>query len=490
MLSPASNSPVTTPDTYGWDSVFAIRLGVFDRLIAPGLPTDFTVSVDFCGSGKPDTTVCWAFGRWQATAVHGAIVQLTAPLMRATLAADGDAAMPIAANCQVAINLVLFGQRDRPETWASVKVTTDPSDLKTEVRMEYALLAWFASKEAWAIFDAIFDPLQVDRDARGASQWARPLTSRLAGITLAYPPPSEDTAKSCGMGFLAKTLAPDVTGTRLALSPFAVAAEADGAYIISGGLLLAGIIVPALARAFGTSDKTANTDFRASDDTLVTNTIPLSYVFECSGGQEYRGAIATGDLKVRIEDDALSLTFESIDFDIAIVGVQLQTIRIHMVERLKVELIPSTNDATSMVLVLVRDGDPVIIRASDDTWLEIGGEALLSTVAAIVAALLNKFLPGSLELRYALSPLAARLLTGLAELLAQGGLTLLTEVPDIMKSVELGNLGNLPTIEQTIANAVSAYELPVPLHFKVLNARIASGLVVDLAFAPDQSRQG
>lgn len=485
MLPPGNNSPVIAPETYGWDSVFAIRLALFDRLIPPSPITAFTVNIDFCGVGKPDTSICWAFGQWQATAVYGAIVQISAPLVSATLAVDGGPANAIDANCQVAINLVLCGQQDRPDTWASVKVTTDPADLKTEGRMQYALLNWFATKEAWAIIDAIFEPLQIDRGADGASQWARPQTSRLAGTTLAYPPPDEDSAKSCGIAFLAKTLTADATGARLALSPYAVAAEADGAYIISSGLLLSGIIAPALARAFGTSDKTAKIDFSMSDDVLVTNTIPLTYGFEGSDGKQYQGAIATGDLKIRIEDDALTLTFESIDFDVAIVGVQLQTIKVHMVERLKVELVPSTTTAASMVLVLVRDGDPVIMRASDDTWVEIGGEALLAVVAAVVAALLNKFLPGALEARYALSPLAARLFTGLIDLLAQAGLTLISEAPDIMKSVELGKLGDLPTIEQTIANAVSMYELPVPLKFKVLNARIASGLVVDLAFATD-----
>ncbi|MEW5685312.1 MAG: TULIP family P47-like protein [Pseudomonadota bacterium] len=474
------------PDLFGWDTVFALPLAAFNLTLAsPAVPAPMQYSFAASGHGPADHDLAWSFGPWQVEDATGAQFTLTSQLLQASLTGATGACDLSGGLCRVTANLVMKATSDADpaeapspeapaegEPWAVVDLEApQTADFASSLIAQQGLAAWFATQAASKAFDAIFAGLQVRTADRAQAAKLKVLASRLAGATL----PDQSQA----IAVLARTATDSVTGCPLELSPFALPPKAGAVFLISAERLLATMIAPALPHVFGSTPGDAASDFPVLDDCRIRNTTPLSFPVTTADGKIYQAAIAAEDLCVEVADDVIVITLQ-MSFGIQLGALPLETITIRTVERLKASLVSPPDDPDHLVLALAQATDPVAEYDTEESLWAIGGEALVTVVASIVAALILKFVPGGISARFGLSMISARIwaavLAGVAEAIGSA----ISHLPDFMASVTTSDLKSLPAFSQLIDQALADIEWPTPQLFAVESVELAGCLRVGL----------
>ena len=480
------------PDTFGWDTVFAMRLPLFNATIGAAKPADENhFSFASSGQGPPDRDLSWTFGRWQVDDAYGAQFTLSNTLQSGTLKGgtpDRDLAGGV---CKVTANMVLKGKSDSDavksptadaatagQPWATVDF-----EPQTDIGFDGQLLAqqgldsWFATAEGSKAFDDIFAGLKINTSATGKTSWIRPKNARLAGATL--PDGSQ------AIGFLAMTASDSIIGASLELSPFAIPEKADAsdkvdaAFLISPTRLLAAMIAPALPYVFGTSPDSVETDFPVLDGCRIRNTVPLSFPVKASDGKIYVAAVAVDDMTVELANDLLTITIQ-MSFGIDLGKLNLETINVRMVEQLKATLVSAPDDPDHRVLVLTQAADPIVQHDTEESLWALGGELLVGIVAAIAAGLILKFVPGGLVSRFGLSAIAGKIWAAVLAAVAIAIGMAISRIPDMIAEFETADLETLPNFSSLIDDALSAIEWPTPQRFSVDSVEFADCLRIGL----------
>lgn len=476
------SSAIPVPvETYGWDTIFALRFDLFNRIETMPRSGPFQFSFDNYGVGKDDTWVNWEFGAFRLDDVYGAEFDLSAPLLNVTV--TPTPATPFVGTCSVTANMLLLRNAAPGSTdpWASVSVESASNDANVRTLVEYGLNNWFATAAAKPLFDGLFSSMTANPTGHAKDDWYAAKATRLAGAVMAAKP-NRTGVSDKAVAVLAKTQSDDVTGAQIALSPQILSSDVDAAYMISASLFLSALIAPALAAAFGTASNSAQHDFPVSDDVEITNAIALT--LSVSGGKDgpiYKGTIEPGALHVRMETETLLLVIDKAAFDISLGPARIETINMQLIERMTVKILPSPDNPSKLHFLLVNQEPPQVITEKDESLLLIGGEALIQIVGAIIGALIGKFVPGAAEESLGISRLAARLLAGLMDLIVQGEIRFITWLPDRIADVESDWLRALPPFDAIMDKVLPDYGFLVPLKLSATNARFAGGLLIDLA---------
>jgi hypothetical protein len=471
-------------ETYGWDTVFALRLDLFNRIESMAASGPFRIGFDYNGVGKDDTWVDWSFGPFSLNDVYGAEFDLSAPLLNTKVTPQTAAAF--IGTCSVTANMLLL--KNSPpgsvQPWASVSVEATSNDAGVQAVVEYGLQTWFATEAARPLFDPLFASMTAKATGIEKDDWYVAKATRLSGAVMAAAP-TRKAVSDKAVAVLARTRSDDVTGAQIALSPEILSADVDAAYMISASLFLSALIAPALAAAFGTAADTAQHDFPVSDDVEITNAIALTLsVSRGKDGPVYKGAIEPGALHVRMETETLLLMIDQAAFDISIGPARIETINMQLIERMTVKVVPSPDDPSKMHFMLANKEPPQVITEKDESLWLIGGQALVQIVGTIIAALIGKFVPGAAEESLGISRLAARLLAGLLDIIVQGEIRFITWLPERIADVEADWIRALPPFDAVMGKVLPDYGFVAPLGLRPISARFAGGLLLELAPKP------
>ncbi len=471
------------PDLFGWDTVFAVPLSLFNAAIKGSTAYERHFSFASSGTGLPDSELNWVFGRWQVDDAYGAQFTLSCAIESGTLKSAGKSLDLAQTVCRLTVNMILKSNADhsRSAPAADMPATGDPwanvdvdysLDIGDEITLQVGFATWFLTQDGSEAFDAIFKGLEINLSAAGKTQWLRPKASRFAGAAL----PDNRLA----IGFLASTISNSADGRPLNLSPFAIPADAEAAFLISPERVLAGMVAPALPAVFGTSPDTVVNDFPVLGGNRISNAVQLTFTVTTENRKTYTAAIAPNDLSIVLANDLLTITIKRASFEIDLGKLKIETINIRTVEQLRATLIPAQDDPLHRVLFLTQAAAPIIEHDTEESLYELGGELLVGIVTAIAAGLITKFVPGGLASRFGISMLAAKIWAGILVLLATAIGMVIAKTPDLIAGLEDADLKMLPSFRDVIDGALSAVEWPTPLHFDVDSVIFADCLLVKL----------
>ena len=103
-----------SPDLYGWDTAFALRVADFNRLIAAQTDTQARVhpTADVPGASR----VTWTFGPWRIVAAVGSQITISMPLQPGSVLTIASHDMPLTGCACVVTTEMVFKPLDTPGT--------------------------------------------------------------------------------------------------------------------------------------------------------------------------------------------------------------------------------------------------------------------------------------------------------------------------------------------------------------------------------------
>jgi hypothetical protein len=306
------------PNTFGWDTVFGVRVSRLNEEIARrgASPTTFSQTID--DSQSIDGT----FGPWQITSGTGDIVHLGIPVTSCSVTIDGvttQITVPVSMDVGVRLEFVPLdtstaaaegsplppGKSNlvvakpaaggaNPQWEDSVGFTGD-SSLKFDIKLalQTGLRDWLLAN--LTAFSHVFATIDIDRTADvGAFQWLQPHDG---GYAYAADPGGDI------FGILATT--GDRQGTDLPreLSSGLLADGIDAGLLIAPARLLDELVITCLVSAF---PGTAPTDYAlAADDSALTLVAPVQLAHAKSPDGQYAWDPYLDKLDVRIQGSTL-----------------------------------------------------------------------------------------------------------------------------------------------------------------------------------------
>lgn len=404
---------MTIPDTYGWDTVFAIDIDEVNRALAT-LPASRTYSVTLPiidGSAALD----WAFGNWRITDTPGGNqVEVTLdfePGSALTMKTSGDKVTRLDGwSCSVLfaahfdeIDPVTHGLKARTATgtdWASVNVRLpaglDPRDYFNETNSISALLRqWFDSaSEAVALFDQEFATVNIGADLAARDvYYLQPLVLGFAGAVMA-----DGITKALGILAMTRDSPPGKEGAdpekerkdadarartaSLQLSPYAIMPNAKAGFVVSSRVFLEHMMKPACASTYGVKPEAF--EVHGADSRQLRNAATLSFKQKLDG-VDRAATISAGNLNLAFDGDKLRLTITAMHMETAWPGF---TLSVTLREAFMMSLVPKADkDDTIFMLNNVDAIDPDI-QTNITPGVQIA-TAVVGTVLAVAGAALG-----------------------------------------------------------------------------------------------------
>ena len=376
------------PDTYGWDTVFAISIDKVNKALALKPPSATYTATGPTNKGTASLT--WSLTNWQVTDTPGGAEMVISmrfgPGSQLTFTENGvdtnyDVALP-GYLCTVTFeawfpdsgNLVPRTGQNQP--WADVDIAIPagaPSDVK--FALDALLSDWFKTPAALALFEQEFLAFDMSADV-GADElpWLIPKKLGYAGGVMA-----DGVTKA--IGILTMTIAgKQPSAAELRLSPYAIPANADAGFVISRELVMTNMILPSVAGAFSTDGNGDSNNYDMNTQTWqISNKAGLEFKHELNG-KDQDCTIDRGNLKVWQDADRLHMTLTPMTMTTDILGLYVDA---QIDERLELVLVPKPNDPDAMIFML-NNVDPQAPVTSHR--LSTGSEIAVAVIAAVLAA--------------------------------------------------------------------------------------------------------
>jgi hypothetical protein len=299
-MSPTT--PQTTADTFGWDTVFAMRVDDVNKAIvsAKSTPTSFSQSLN-----NGEVVASGTFADWQiCLGGDGKLLHLALPISSGTLSVPtyGTTTAFTDVTAIIEVELAFFESIGTPVagstgTFHDLKINTSgdavkvltvnynapTTDFMVKSQLPGALAAWL--NDNLKVFDHIFATINLNRVAdTGSFQWLFPTASY-------YAYTDRDTVEDSLLAVLCTTGGNDYTKLVPELTTNAVPAGARAGFLIHPARFLQNMVLPNLPHAFPGAQVT---DFALAADGLsltMTNPNGLSVNTTGDDGKSYSSTI-------------------------------------------------------------------------------------------------------------------------------------------------------------------------------------------------------
>ena len=462
-----ASSPTQYPESYGWDTVFALTLPAATKLLAalPPSPT-FTATTPVTGG---TATLSWNFADWDITNVlGGAMIEMSMHFganssltMPKAIVADPIALDRSGIRCKIEFEASFVPGTGKlmPVTgtdWATVDVVVPVLFNGTAKQsLQTILQDWIASDDAQALFATELLTLDMSSEVENEVPWLRPTLYGFAGGTLA------SGAKAIGIMTMAAGSA--VGGAarapgRLALSPAAIPDNAEAGYYLSRDLVMANMFIPAIIANFSNDKigKISDYDVAASDSRL-TNRAPLAFTIEME--EQRRGCtIEAGKLSAWIDGRYLYLSIEPLTAETSIAGLLVDAV---MREKFTLSLEPLPNKSDSSILTLKSIDPQITLAHRNSTTVTVSTlsiAAALAIVGAVLAVVSPKgFLRDKLGLSAEMAKIWARVIVAAVGVV--GGV-LIGGIPFIVAAAREGRTEEIPVIDALLNTLLARIQWP------------------------------
>lgn len=475
-----------SPDLYDWDTAFAMRVSDFNRLTGASTDTrERTHPPRAATATTAPATLTWRFGAWSVSSAVGSQIELNMPLQPGSkLEMDAEHHDLSGCTCIVTTEMVFkpmnggtgsqtchaLGTNYRQgKPWAEVEVRSGQEALPFRVadRVQQILDDWFRTDAALQAFDAHFDGLRINTSlAADGKPWLAPRAVGFAGATL----PDGSTA----IGLLARVERADIVGARFMLSPYAIPDPSAAGFVISAERFFDKLLVPALARAFGTEKGDKSKAFKVAGG-RIQNLEALKFRLTTANNDSYDATIPPQQLEVSIDGDELVLDLRDMSFDVPLGPVKWETIHISMVERLNATLVSPKGQPDHRVLVFSQSGEPQITRRDEDSWYKIGGQVLLDIGTAIASVLVLKYLGAGIAKR-GVSVIARFVLLALCAVVASKIGEFISGIPDRLTELTDDDLRKLPDFGRLVDDGLKEIHWRTDAGFGVESVHFADSL--------------
>ena len=477
------------PELDGWDTVLAVRIDDFNRLLSSAaLSTEHKLEWE---TKKGPAVLEWRFGDWQLVDVMGSQITLEIRFADAHLSYQGQQYELASIVCQASCEMVLkprlctlldgrtphalaSSQADNRQ-WVSLQLD-DPQNVlgfSAKRELKNGLDKWFLSPEAVDRFDKHFAGLNINTiAAQDKLAWLKPSAVGFAGATM---PGNVKT-----IGLLSRINADDAIGARYRVSPYAIHADAQASFLISAKTFLCKMLVPALPKVFGGSPEQPGGSFEVYDGNKVRNTETVHLSVDVDG-TTHTGTIVPKQLDIVLDGHELVLRIHDMTFPIDFIAKEAKTVHVALEERLELALESPKEDPDHRVFTLVQKVPSDIKVREEESLAWTFGTIGAQLVLTIVGALASYFGAKGLASR-GLSLIASRLIGGLILVVAEGiGMTL-EHMPELIAGWgwDPKHLSKAPRFDTLLDVSLSEISWPTKVRFRVLEARFADHLQVDI----------
>ncbi len=469
------------PDTYGWDTVFAISTDRVNLALAK-LPSSSPYSAMSGGY-----MLEWTFLGWQVTDTPGGAEMVVTMRFgsnsKLTTPAGTFDVSQAGYRCTVTFEAFFAGGKLVANTgankaWAAVDVSVPerPGSFDEQVALVALLSDWFKGSDALKLFEQEFMSFDMSGDiGENDLPWLIPKQSLgYAGGVMA-----DGVTKAIGVLAITTTTAdgsPKAFG-ELKLSPYSIPANAAAGFVMSRELVMTNLIMPAVAGAFSMDGTGNEGDYSLSQQSFqLTNIADLAFKHELDGTEE-PCTIAAGKLKLWQEADRLYMTVQPMTMNTSTSGLLLDA---NISETMEMSLVAKPNDPDSQIFML-SNVDP---QAPDvSPRFTIGAQAGAVAVGAIV--LLGSIILGVVGFRgplqrCGLSAQGAKVWSRvIAAIVAVVGLTVAL-VPQIITWAREGQVKNIPDIGPLINTPLRRISWPggMKTKFVARDGRFANGILL------------
>lgn len=482
------------PETYGWDTVFALTLDAANRILSR-MPTNGRYSATIPTSAGT-AELSWSFGQWEITNVPGGgSIEVTIPFatgskLITTLTGQPAVERPVDTNayaCKISFEAVFNNSTGQlvavtAGQWADVTIVTPPGfGADNRLSLGTILQQWFDfSPEAAALFSKELMVLDMTSDVGTKVPWLVPRKLGFAGGLMA-----DGSTRAIGiMALVAGSETADLG--RLQLSPLALPANAEAGFFMSRQLVMKNLFGPAIAATYaGDQSDDLNKhkqEFESSytidaDDGAVTNRVPLSTSLDVDG-KSRTCTIDAGNLKSWLDGRFLHMTLKpmTVSTDISTVFIDAT-----ILEQLELSLLPlaSAPGASNFVLNSV---DPQIsLSKSNSEGLTIGtiigGVAVTLLLGALAVWTPKGVFMNVLKLSERSAKIWARVVVAAAGVAAGLGVAL---GPYLATKLRNSDVNEVPSLDPLLDAALGALQWPEGgrTKFVATSATFANGIMM------------
>lgn len=476
--------PDTAPDTYGWNTAFALRMEDANRLLARPATQTKRYRAN-ASKGSPAPAAQWTFRPWRLAEASGSEVVIATQLAEGQLQNGGKTFDLEGLDCTITCEMVLKPV-NRPgddakdahtpqpvpgasRAWAQVEIDNEAGRLEFGdlVALQECLDLWFRTAEALAEFEAHFGGLVISTaEAKDDLAWTMPRAVGFAGAVL----PDDSHA----FGILARTDDRSIIGCSYQLSPFAIPDGAQAGFVISAETFLRHMLMPALPHVFGGRPG----DYRIHDGTKVSNVAALHLSFTADNGRSFTGVIGPKQLDIALSGAELVLRIHNLAIPVDLGPFKkVETIHIEVTHRLGLTLKSPDDDPGHKVLSLVQTANPLVNLSTEESTALVVTKIGVDVVALILGAVASYFLGRGLAAR-GVSALASRLLAGLLFAIIQAIGFGITKLPDLTRAIELNALREIPAFSAFLIFGLRQVRWPTPTEYEVTSVAFRGGVQI------------
>jgi hypothetical protein len=423
------------PETYGWDTVFAIDISEVNRALAALQPSEAYTATSPVQGGS--ATVNWAFRNWRITDTPGGNkieVALDFAPGSTLIMPGGEETALDGWTCKIVfeahfdevdpVTQRLKARTAAGDDWASVSVELpaglDPNDYFNEFStIDQMVTQWFlTAPEAVTLFEQEFATVDIGEDLAARNvYYLQPLVLGFAGAVMA-----DGITRALGILAMTRDSAPgeedaDPEAERraaqakartatLQLSPYAILPNARAGYIVSARVFLEHMMKPALASTYG-ADPKEGFEVHGAGTPQLRNKAKLS--FKVKMKEDDRAAtIAARELNFAFDGDRLRMVAAGLNIETGILGFTLNgTLK----EAFAMSLVPKP-DAPEETIFMLSNVD--IVEPQFEPVIAVGTKIAVGVIGLVISIAGAAFMVATFK-----GPLATKLTADNAKLVAR-----------------------------------------------------------------------
>jgi len=475
------------PETYGWDTVFAMKIDAANRILAT-MPVNGPYS-DTIPTSIGTTTLNWSFGQWQISDVTGGgSIEVTMHFgagSKLTVTATGQAPVEHMLDgpgyaCKVTFEAIFNDTTGQllavtEGQWADVTLVTPPAfGPSNRLALATLLQDWFNNDPAAAaLFSKELLALDMTSDIGSSVPWLQPRKLGFAGGLMA-----DGSTKAIGIMTLVAGSNTAEPG-RLQLSPLALPANAEAGFFMSRALVMKNLFGPAVAATYADDHQGdfINNYTLDSDDASVTNRVPLAATLDV-GGTPRKCTIDAGKLKCWLDGRFLHMTLEPMT-----IATDVDTVFIDATIREQMELsllqLPAPANASNFALNSVDPQISLSKHNSDSMTIGtiVGGIVIALLLGALAVWTPKGFFQNVLKLSERSAKIWARVVVGAAGVIAGGAVAV---IPYLVTKLKDSDISEVPSLDPLLDAALSRLNWPEGgrTKFVATKASFANGVLM------------
>lgn len=507
MSTNQSTTGSNTVDTYGWDTVSAIRyVDVNNAIVSEkSSPANFSQEEEDPLAGT--YTVSGNFGDWQLVeGGDGQNVQMSIPISDGAIKTSTQT-LSYDATAIIQVNLAFLPQPDGTSTpkqqlkvnleakdsshpiavVLSVNLSSGDSSLSTYINA--GLTTWLNAN--LDTFNNVFSVVDLNEQAdNGAMQWLKP-------TYISYAVTDMGSLDTSIFGLLAMTNNnPPVPNHQV--SPFAIPDGANGGFLIAPSLFLTQMVMPGLPLIF--KDCSVDDFYLTNDSMQLTNNKGLSFIdFEVDDdGDTKPASIGTGNFTVTLQGNYIILELHNIQIDwkpgitlsVSYKGTGMLALsddKQHFIVKTpeyNANEIPVDDNPSVQAVIQVSEGREIF-----DTLVEIGVSVAGVVIGAVIGGALDALIAPAAEaavtateetLETTATEAVINTTTQVAEITAENSATLVAEISGDATTASVEAEASLAT-DATSQEASGWFRRLWP---KLLGAIVGGSIGVGIGYIP------